>query len=584
MAARFRVVATLRPPDHDYIQYGVTAVGDPLNRTWMIAEEPDGYWIYFARDVVVEVGDDQERVPQWLIGGPAQRDGDVLHGTLPKGTFTAEGTGPSIFIDPGPRAGDKVELAPWTGRHVGYDVGSRVDLRDELGPAKEFVFEIEQPRRGDIELFVEYPSRGSNGAATTYLYDVSARNEGQTDETVRVSVSAPQSWVVRAPYEVEVPAGQTVVFPVAVSVPFGHRHGTHESATIQTTASDGTQAQADVHVYWHDPPQPGGHHSQVALKVAFGHPRFDTAPATTGVLTPWSREHEGAGPLRDMRSTWWFGLSPSRSVGLDFDSAGAVTGETTFTIPEASDIRLTRRLQLREGPTVIASQVHEATWEAGSHLVAWKMPIAPGIDRFAPAEGGNLEFEFVLEHVVTDPSAGVVGSTAPRAEIDLEDNWFHLPLSDYHEEIDLNAIGAARLSLRTPDAGRLVNPEEVAVIPFHVANHASAERRLEWALDANVDWITMGAPPTRLGAGQNASFNIVAEPCALPDGTVAQVLVIARDVETGIESFGRVAVTVTTGQDLPDERRLLREPQGGQQSPLPIGLALVAIWLAVRRR
>ncbi len=568
------------------VEYGFKAVGDPLNATWLITQEGSQYMFFFVRDSTIDTPDGQRTMPQRVIGSEAKRDGNVLSGTILKGSFTSTGMGLELMLDAGPRAGDSISLQPFVGKHLRQYASNELELRDTIGPAKDFIFQIEPERRGDIELYVEHQFRGSNGAATTYVYDVSARNEGTTDHMVRLTTSGPAEWIIRAPFEVMVPAGQTIEFPVAVTVPFSHQHGTFETVTVRTVAEDETEASAQMHVYWHDPPQPGGHHARVALKTAFDYPLFDTNPAPgSGSVTPWSSTSASTGPLRDVAARWWFGLAPYRTVGLDFDSAGAVIGETTFEVPEASDVRVTGRLLMSDERTVVAEQTQEHTWSQGSHMVSWNMPIQAGIDQFPPDQGGNLEFEFVLEHKITDPSAGLVYDMAPKPAIHFADNWFKLPLSDYHEVIDLNAIGVARLSLYTPSSARLVNPEEVAIIPFAVANHASAERRLEWTLETNADWITMQTPPARLGPGKNATFAVVASPGDLPDGTIAQVLLIAKDVETGIESFGRVAVTVTTGQDLVDERLLTpKDNSPVKESPLPLTMLMAALWFGAQRR
>ncbi len=572
------------PQEPNRVSFGMRLVDDPLNRTWLLEDTGDSWWVWFMRDVFFDTPDGPERFFARMAGGPADVEGNVVSGTMPKSTFASDELGASLLATAPPRAGAVFELEPFAANRDRSTALNRPTVRDHLGPAQEFEFLIEDERRGDVTLFVESPWRGSNGAATTYLFDVSAHNEGTGDRTSQITVSAPASWVVRAPFDVGIPAGETIVFPVAITVPFQHQHGTFEAATILATADDGTEAQTEVYVIWHDPPQPGGHHPRVTLKAPFGYPSFDAGPAPDGgSIEAWDRQFSGLGPVRDATSTWYFFLNPSRSVGLDFNADGAVQGEVTFEVTEASDVVLTARLMLSGDDTVLAQQRQEASWEAGQHAVRWDMPVAAGIDQFAPDEGGNLVFEFTLEHKITDPTLGTYGSGDPRASIHFADNWFNLPLSDYHEQIDLNAVGVARLSLHTPEPARLVNPDEVAVIPFVVANHASSERRLEWTLESSADWIRIEKPPSRLGPGKNASFSVVASPGDLPDGTVAQVLVIAKDVETGIESCGRVAVTVTTGQEILDERLLAPDTDGpSQESPLPVVMLVAALWLVAR--
>lgn len=222
--------------------------------------------------------------------------------------------------------------------------GYLLDVRDQVPNTDALALDLEfggASSSGGLSLTAAEPYRASNGAATTYVYDLSAVNQGNTTRSLALeAMHVPAGWNVTLPgAAVTLDAGATVDFQVAVATAFRHQHGGSESFHMRLADADddAAWAMAEVGVHYLDVAQPAGHHPSLYLHT---HPWSETAAVvnpplggTTGIVTMNTLEEdpEDAGvPVVAYSSVgsigefygWAACLDPGLAMGLDFDVAG----------------------------------------------------------------------------------------------------------------------------------------------------------------------------------------------------------------------------------------------------------------------
>ena len=319
------------------------------------------------------------------------------------------------------------------------------------------------------------PFRSSNGASTTYLFDVTAAHAGTEDARFRVSVeNVPEGWNVTLPGDlVEVRAGLPVVFPVYVSTVFRHQHGTVDAFQLHLHEADGERwATLDLGVHFVAVPQPAGHHPRLFLHSSDWASTAETVNAplggTGGYLTMNTLDEDpadtrkpslgrsqvaglstGVAPeaLGVARYQWSACLEPGLDLGLDFDLAtqGSIEVPISATRP-LSGATLTGRL-LHVGPgepmqycfpyyyqerqqTVVA-EFDFGSKDIGANgaaTYAAAVQARPEADLIAAQPGSALVLELTLEAAGV-PIGGVAGAyLQPGA-------WMQLPLLEFEDAV-----------------------------------------------------------------------------------------------------------------------------------------------------
>lgn len=317
---------------------------------------------------------------------------------------------------------------------------------------------------GGVRLAAAEPYRASNGAATTYVYGVTASNQGESTRVLTLEAQhVPAGWNVTLPgAELSLDAGATVEFQVAVATPFRHQHGASESFHLRLAdpADPAASALVELGVHYLAVAQPSGHHPTLFLHT---HPWSETAAVvnpvaggTTGIVTMNTLEEdpEDAGvPITAYSALgsvgqfygWAACLDPALAMGLDFAQgvgslilpvstqrpiAGAVlTGrllhvapglETTSCFPSTY-----RDLEVTELATIEATAPFDLG-AGGQH--DFEATIAPLVDRVPYVPGASL----VLELSLRGDGVGLGGTGGPTLQ---PGGRLDLPLEEYADAL-----------------------------------------------------------------------------------------------------------------------------------------------------
>lgn len=201
---------------------------------------------------------------------------------------------------------------------------------------------------GGLSLTTKQPYRASNGAATTYVFDLEARNTGDADRVLTLeALGVPDGWNVTLPgTQVDLAHGATASFQVALATVFFHAHGSSRAFHLRLADANDDQAWATVElgIHYLAVPQPAGHHDTLWLHT---HPWSETAAyvnpplgGTTGIVTmnTLQEDRDDAGvPVVGYSSMgsnegygWAVCLDPGLAMGLDFDLSR--TGQLDFPV------------------------------------------------------------------------------------------------------------------------------------------------------------------------------------------------------------------------------------------------------------
>ncbi|MEK6974849.1 MAG: hypothetical protein AABY18_00740 [Candidatus Thermoplasmatota archaeon] len=318
---------------------------------------------------------------------------------------------------------------------------------------------------GGISLAATEPYRASNGAATTYLYDLEAANQGDLARSLALeAMHLPAGWNVTLPGSVvTLEPGATVKFQVALSTSFYHDHGTSQSFHLRLAddQDESAWAMAELGVHYLDVPQPAGHHDTLFLHT---HPWSETAAVvnpplggTTGIVTMNTLEQdpEDAGVpvvgyswvVSDSEHFGWAScLDPGLAMGLDFDLAR--TGLLTFPVRSERPILgavLSGRL-LRVAPGLDTGSCYPSSYAdldvielatidataptqigpAGTHTFEATITPLAAADRVPYEDGAAL----VLELTVVADGVGIGGTGGVALQ---PGGSLSLPLNEYSD-------------------------------------------------------------------------------------------------------------------------------------------------------
>lgn len=303
---------------------------------------------------------------------------------------------------------------------------------------------------GDARLFSPNPSRGSNGASSTYVYSVIAGSEAIEQRTYRLAVqAAPDGWSVTLPSNVMNLAPQEYrEVPVVVAVPFQHRHGDQEVIDLQLVDAedDAHHAELQLSIVYHEIPQPAGHHntlyfhSQGYNDNALSPARPTDAPTIfmntlDGDETDTQQQVPAVNPsIASETFRWEILLDPSLRLGLDFDleDVGTLTASIATQSPTVG-ASISGELYVRTGNrTVLASissqdladQPMGGTWNV-------ELPLMPHLDgdffRYEGPTSMVLGLYFHPGRTATD--------TTPETPVMLPGGQLVLPLNEYREPL-----------------------------------------------------------------------------------------------------------------------------------------------------
>ncbi|HUR25491.1 MAG TPA: hypothetical protein VM327_05705 [Candidatus Thermoplasmatota archaeon] len=309
------------------------------------------------------------------------------------------------------------------------------------------------------------PFRSSNGDATTYEFEIEAVSEAP--ESARFGLATegmPAGWTVQMPGTlVELPGGKPVTFPIHVTVPFAHTHGTAASFTLRLDQEDGDAwASLEVGVHYTAIPQPAGHHPELYLhSIQWAGTASTLNPplgGSTGELFMNALSEDPADygvPVEGWASIgssdaiyhWMACLDPSLGIGLDFDlqDVGVLHAPMKTTRPLADAVLEGRLLLLGPGEpidncytdivadrdvTVLATLTGTAVDLASGTEALLEGTLTPTAQSdYQPYEQGAA---LVLQFNLTGSGPGIGGVGGASL---LPGGSMRLPLVEYHDVV-----------------------------------------------------------------------------------------------------------------------------------------------------
>jgi len=510
----------------------------------------------------------------------------------------------------------------FTAGPLGNQAIPKVDVTDNMpdqgNGTDPLTIQIGLRQDGNARLQSLVPFRASNGEATTMVFQVNATNLGPKQRFALEATGQPATWQVDLPSDIiELPAQSSIPFPVLVSMPFAHAHGTVSSFVVTMTGLDnpGDVGRVQLGVRFTQPPQPAGHHDTLFLHAevpegdqtlsgpfatAFG---FDPNHLYFNTLSPDEDSNDAkiavggqsfgftqtVPPLQTYH--WTVPLSPILEMGLDFDEArqgdakvsvsttlpmqGAkLSGRMVYTMPDLAS-RCGRfgqgggnqRCSYDDqvfGPgqhLTVATLGPSATQDVGPNAqdVLFEMPILPTKDGdyvlYHP--DASLAMEFNLTFLRAD---GFVGPhDIPKitgGELD------KMPLNEYHDPVTQVFTSISSLMIIVQgEQQRLVNPGKTALYQLTLMNHDNAPHSYDLDLSGpGVSW-TQVVGPRRIDvpAGQTRQLGIaVTAPANAVDGDKSDVVLAAINTkDTSERTLARLLTTVDTKAPHPDDSALV---------------------------
>jgi MYXO-CTERM domain-containing protein len=444
------------------------------------------------------------------------------------------------------------------------------------------------------------------------LYTLNATNHAPKQRFHLTTAGAPATWQVDLPSDlIEIPEKSTLAFPVLVSQPFAHQHGTFLSFTVEMAGLDHPQdvGRVQLGVRYMQPPQPAGHHDTLflhtfknddvdptfatAFGTAFG---FDPSNLYFNTLTPDEDENDakvpvggtalgftqGVPPLQQY--TWVVPLSPALAMGLDFDLArqgdlklamdttlpmqgASMTGRIVHTIPDGRTCNSNRPNGNR------GCVLDDYLFGAGAHLTAARIGPSPSQDVAADSRGTLFEMPVAAtpagDYLAFEPSATLaiqLNVTMVRADPffgpkdmpRIEGGEMVLPLVEYHDPVTqvFTSLGSLMITVQG-EQQRMVNPGKTALYDLDLMNHG--KDAVTYDLDVSgpgSSWATVvGDRRVTVPAGTTKPLGIaVTAPVSAVDGDQSDVVLAAVDVkDPSARTLARLLTTVDTDAAHPDD-------------------------------
>ncbi|MHB1260928.1 MAG: hypothetical protein ACYC2H_04350 [Thermoplasmatota archaeon] len=489
---------------------------------------------------------------------------------------------------------------------------SVTDALPDAAPYPALPIQLGLAQTGHARLTSAMPFRASNGEATTFVYNITAHNLADREDTFQLAAqSVPAGYSVVLPVPaLAIPAGGKADVPVLLSMPFGHQHGAVASLVLELSSlSDGSAiGRLEIGVRFLAIPQPAGHHDTVFLHQA---------PQGNGALVPFfafGAEYMNTleeDPLdaggksytsgfssngNEYEHSWDFPLQPTLQMGLHVDQAkvGHLRLPIGTTVPQ-NQVKVTARLYawderqftFFEDPDGMVAKAESEPVDLGpssEHLFELDLLPTEGVGRVPFTPGTNLHLGIEVTHA-GPPTLGFASEglyIGPGSSA-------RLPLQEWHDPVDevLAALDGPGLSPLGPQE-RLVNPGEAVVFPLSIANPFAKSKRFDLEVSGpNAGWATLSPDSVEVPANSVAQATVVVRaPTGAVDGDRADLVLQAfpRDDPTS-RGLLRLVAEVDTDADQVDDSAIAPTP--GKKSPsagLPVALAALAGLALVRRR
>lgn len=577
-------------------------------------------------------------VPRAILldeNGAAPFPGRVLAGFHAASTALSTNFLNNINLGPG---GSQTVPPTQAGDRMPDDGNGTLDLPIRLGLLQS----------GNARLTAEIPARASNGEANTFVFEVNATNLGPKQRFSLEATGVPAGWQVDLPSDlIELPEASTVTFPVLVSTPFAHQHGSFQAFVVEMAGLDNPAdvGRLQIGVRYVATPQPAGHHDTLYLHTLasegdatfntlfgtlFG---FDPSQLYFNTLRPdedandaklpvggWAAGYTATVPPQQYY-TWIIPLSPALQLGLDFDLTRTGTmnldvntvlpmqgaqmyGRIVHTVPDGR-----RCDQNRVGGRDCTNE--DFFFGAGTHTNAALMTGSGAVD-IAPNSNGNsfeltvaateagdylpfnedatLALQLNLTFLRADPFFG------PKDSPKIAAGEMVLPLIEYHDPVDqvFSSLSSLMITVNG-EQQRMVNPGKTALYDLSLMNHGTTDATYDLEVSgSNLGWARiLGDRRVTVPAGETRQLGIaVIAPGSATDGDVADLVLAAIDSQDPTaRTLARLLTTVDTEADHQDDTALvpgLAEALTKKESPgiAPLaGLAVLALAaLALGRR
>ncbi|HEX9816552.1 MAG TPA: hypothetical protein VGB18_06190, partial [Candidatus Thermoplasmatota archaeon] len=502
------------------------------------------------------------------------------------------------------------------------------DRAPDLGVGPEFRSTLgEAFSAGDLRLFAENPVRVSNGESTTFVYTVSLSNHG--DATATVSLEAANvldGWIVRVPARLDVPAKQTIEFPVILSMGFSHSHSDIVYFQVRAQHLDDLESHSEINlgVFWTDIPQPAGHHNKLwlhsgtgrlgyGLGIPFGPMVCEYKEAWLSALEveidpnaveeeiapcTWDTVYAVVAPQDTLTNTvrWSFPMRPSLLIGLDFDIDDPGNFVTSVRSPVAvTRAELSARLmyytpQSKEGcepcngqSILLAEGRAPARAMSANTPAQFEVPLAflKEADLLPYAPQSNLYIALSLSTDTPNHVPNVSAKETAPAIIP-KDTVLTLPLLEYHDPVDqaFDAVGSMGL-VATGPFEKFVNPGKGALFGFEVVNNGVVAQDVMLQIEGhNRDWARfLEGESISLGVGEKRNVTLLVEvPDSASAGERAELFAVAQSkADANVVALARLRASVIPEeqQSFPDERPLLGDAAGGVPGPSLIAFLAV---------
>jgi hypothetical protein len=493
---------------------------------------------------------------------------------------------------------------------------------------------------GHARLASPTPTRASNGEATTIVYQVTARNLGPASELFMLGAAgAPAGWEVQLPAEhVTIPGNGSLVFPVLLTMPFTHLHGTYSFFVLTLTSMKdaGSVGRVQLGVRFSNPPQPAGHHNTLWVHAADSLSFLDQVPmgaaATDPVLGSGATLYmnaldtdpldaalpvPGQGCRFDLQAVppragycWRVPLSPGLEIGLDFDlnKTGMVSVPVT-TKPPLLGAQLSGALVYYPPPNATQGRGGglgpNRNFQDDSIALAQLTP-QPPVDiqagtttpvfltasmtptlkepYVAFAKGASLELQLELDFTGAIPLQFPNEATPPF--IQPGGTVTDLPLFEYHDRVNQLFASSSSLMLGsgTPQ-DRMARPGGQVLFNLTLMNHGKDAATVDLALKGtHLDWSAVLAPrasQVTVPAGGSVPIAVAvkvpasAAPEANGHGDMADLVLSATGTtDLNQRTLARLHVMVDTSRDWPSDAAAILAIEGGTAKKSTPGLEL----------
>ncbi len=493
---------------------------------------------------------------------------------------------------------------------------------------------------GHLRLSSEEPFRASNGEATTFVFYVTATNNGSQEDNVNFEATGfPAKWDITLPSDMQLGAGASTDVPVIVRTVFAHSHGSTASFVLSMKSSRDASSvgRIEMGVYYPLIPQPAGHHDTLYIHTydRSGDPAafavgtaFSTALSSTGFLqnalmNTLEEDDRAEDTPADGRKCqlaildpdypvgtgycWDIPLDPGLVMGLDFDLSRIGSISATFSSmgiqPQAA---IQGRLVYERPTTNAVCDPFCRNWETidlatinrtagvdllagGSHTYEADIVPLPEADLLPYVAGASLTLR--LEMYVLRPDTWIYGPALPPPALHAGGRIV-LPLNEYadpvSEVIDFGSKGIALIPVGEQE--RLVNPGKTTVFRAKLQNLGNTTDVSFQLIGSNRDWAKLlGKEQVTLAEGENKTISIsVTPPAGALQGEMADLVLQASNLnDISQRSLVRFVAHVETVEEIPDEAALAKdlEPPVDKKSPGVGPLVVLALLaLAARRR